>query len=201
MMLRCENLLKASDVQGLADGVRDDMRRSVVVLSVAALDTYAVDRFMEEFAKYLKRHELKYSQVRVLEESGISVKDVLEMLRLGVKRPYRRIRTKVEHHFSTKSYQSFRAINELYRFYGLPHIVDDAVGKAHLKTLGGKVDKMIRRRHSIVHEGDFNGWNKPDTIDRRQVGQWPEATRIFVRNMEAIVGNRFDREGEAGKKM
>lgn len=187
MMERCENLLRASDKSEVLDAVRDDMRRSVVMFAVSALDAYASDRFMEDFIKHIKGRKLSKIEVELLVDSGISVEVALELLSKRQKRPYRVIRSYVEKHFAKMSMQSFDSINLLYKYLGLKHIVDDALKNAEWKTLNKKIKAMLGRRHKIVHEGDYDGKHSLRDIDRGDVERWLKATRMLVESMEEIV--------------
>lgn len=187
MMERCENLLHASDGNGVLTSVRDDMRRSVVMFSVSALDAYASDRFMEDFTKHIKSHKLSAIEVDLLKDSGVTVEVALELMSKRQKRPYGVIRSHVEKHFAKMSMQSFDSINSLYKYLGLKHIVDDALENTKRKTLNSKINAMLRRRHKIVHEGDYDGKHNLQDIDRGDVDHWLKATRMLVDSMEEIV--------------
>ena len=187
VMERCWNLLHETDTNKIEKSVCDDMRRYVVVLSVSALDAFASDRFMENFTRHIKSHKLSDAEVELLQESGVTVDVALELLSDRTERPFRVIRSHVERHFSKHSCQSFDAINNLYKYLGLKHLVDDAMRNAEWKKLPSKISNMLKRRHTIVHEGDFDGKHNLRTIDRNEVERWLKAIQMLVESMDEIV--------------
>ena len=58
---------------------------------------------------------------------------------------------------------------------------------AEWKKLPSKISNMLKRRHTIVHEGDFDGKHNLRTIDRNEVERWLKATQMLVESMDEIV--------------
>lgn len=187
MLKRCSALLEFQCKPDIQEDIREDILRSVVVYLVSALDAYASDRFMENFTRHIQSHKLSKVEVELLEKSGVTVAVALELMSKRTKRPYGKIRTYVENHFSKMSMQSFNSINSLYKYLGLEHIVEDAIKKADRKTLPVKINAMLKRRHSIVHEGDYDGNHKLRTINFTDVNKWFNATSMLVESMDSIV--------------
>lgn len=187
VMERCRKLLHVSDGPEVEKSVCDDIRRYVVVLSVSALDAFASDRFMENFTKHIKSHKLSEIEVKLLQESGVTVELVLELLKGMSEHPFGVIRSLVEQHFKKHSCQSFKSINNLYKYLGIMHIVDDTLRTADRKKLPSKITKMLERRHKIVHEGDFDGKHNLRSIDRKEVERWLKATQMLVESMDEVV--------------
>lgn len=188
-MQRCDNLLELSEsVQ-----VHDELLRFVVVLCVSALDMYASDRFMENFAKHIRKGNLSPNEIALLKDSGVTLEVVLDLLKKHKKgkQPFRAIRGYVDKYFAKASRQSFAKINDLYAYYGLPKLSDNALQKCDRKTVGSKIQKMLNRRHKIVHEADYDGKHKLTVLNANEVRGWRKATEAFVDSVEEILCNRF----------
>lgn len=203
-MQRCDNLLKLAETAS----PRDELLRFVVVLCVSAFDMYASDRFMENFARHIRKRDLSPDEIELLKKSGVTIEVVLNLLKQNRKgkQPFRAISGYVDKYFAKASRQSFAKINDLYAYYGLPKLADNVLKKCDRKTIGGKIQKMLNRRHKIVHEADYDGKHKLTAIVPREVYAWRQATESFVGHMEEILCNRFNaksqkkRVGKKGKK-
>lgn len=188
VMSRCNQLLDLYETSQ-----NSDLLRSAVVFGVAALDAYALDRFMEEFVPFIKSHNLNGDRVKFLADTGVTLEFALGLIKDDRDRPFRLIRTVVEG-ASGKSMQSFQKINELYKFYGLKGICDNAIDATKKKRIRDNIVKMIARRHAIVHAADYNGKNKLQGLDKRTVSRWLESMKLFVYNFDKIVTNKFKKQ-------
>ena len=199
MMSRCEKLVEHSRSPQLTLEVREDILRAVVVYAVSALDSYASDRFMENFTQQIKGRKLSYKELSLLEDAKVSVQMVLELLCSKNARPFAVIRNQVAKHFATRSRQSFSSINELYGYFGIKNIADHAIRFAKRETLMVKINGMLKRRHRIVHEGDYDGKHRLARITEKEVLKWVKATKLFVESMESILQECLERRKKSGK--
>lgn len=196
-MQRCDALLAQAEKSPL----NEELLRFVVVLCVSALDMYASDRFMENFSRHIKTRSLASDEIELLKNSGVTIEVVLNLLKQHKKgkHPFRSIREYVDRYFSKASRQSFDKINDLYTYYGLRNLTDDALKRCDKKTVGSKIQKMLIRRHKIVHEADYDGKHKLAGLNAKEVCGWRKATETFVGCMEEIICNKFAPKSK-GKK-
>ena len=187
VMVRCDSLVAQSQGSPMCD----DTLRAAVVLAVSALDMYAADRFAEEFVPELKRKTPSKEDVDFFTEIGVGIKEVLGVLKETPKKPYKRLRKLLDDYLSRNSMQSFSQIERLYKYYGLPKIIDNACEKSGAKTLKNRVGKMLERRNEIVHNCDYDGKNALQPILRKDVEYWIRSLKKLVDNMEQIIHNRF----------
>tara|TARA_B110001469_G_C9593467_1_gene294591 strand:- start:50 stop:634 length:585 start_codon:yes stop_codon:yes gene_type:complete len=145
----------------------DDLVRSAVVLSVAAMDLYFTDVFSEHFVSYIKRKKPNESMVKILEKAGLNVEQSLEMF--SMKKPYRRIRTLIDAHFSRYVTQNFQKVDDLFVGYRIKSISRSAQTKLDRRNIVKRIEILIQRRHSIVHRGDLNEHNNVKPIDVKDV--------------------------------
>lgn len=188
-MARCEKILLLYE----KTEQNDDLLRWCVVLCVSALDMYASDRFMQTFTDHIKKGGLKQYEIKLLEDANVTLEVALDLLREQKRggRPYGKIRGFVERHFAKASRQSFAKIDELYAYYGFSSIVDNILQKGNRKTLATKIDAMLKRRHRIVHEADYDGKHNLAHLEVKKVRDWMGALKLFVESMEYILDNRF----------
>lgn len=197
-MQRCDALLELAEKSPL----KEEVLRFVVVLCVAALDMYASDRFMENFSQHIRHRTLKANEIDLLKKAGVTVEVVLNLLRRQKKgaHPFRAIRKYVDKYFAKASRQSFAKINDLYSYYGLGQLTNDALKKCGKKTVGKRVQRMLDRRHKIVHEADYDGKHKLTKLKKNVVCEWRKATASFVGCMEEILCNKFCAKRRNDKK-
>lgn len=185
-VLRCRHLL---DIYQQMPKEKDILR-AVVVLAVSALDMYASDRFMEEFVGFIKKHEVTDKTLKFLQNAGFTIADALRLFRDGKERPFRCIRTIVEHGYEKKAMQSFQSIDKLYGFYGVQGICHNAERKSKRKILAPLM-QMLNRRHEIVHAADYHGRNELKDIQIKKVIRWLKVLEILVNEIEEILTNKF----------
>ncbi len=197
-MQRCDALLELAEKVPL----KEELLRFVVVLCVAALDMYASDRFMENFSQHIRHRTLKANEIDLLKKSGVTVEVVLNLLKRQKKgaHPFRAIRKYVDNYFAKASRQSFDKIDDLYSYYGLGQLSNDALQKCGKKTAGKKMQRMLDRRHKIVHEADYDGKHKLTELKKDDVCEWRKATALFVECMEEILCNKFCTKSKTNNK-
>lgn len=167
-----------------------DILRASIVLAVAAFDAYATDCFSEKFIVYIKKHNIDDSMEKLLAESGFSIKFSLELLNSD--RPYRKIRTLIDRHYSKYTTQKLDVIDELFLQYRIKKITSNAAKKSgkNEKRLLGSVNKIIERRHSIVHDGDYNEHSRIKPVYESDVARI-EDLKLLVEKLDEIIENKF----------
>lgn len=159
------------------------------MLAVSALDAYVTDVFSEKLVKYLKKYSPDESLIELLNDAGLDTKEALKLINMV--RPYRRIRTLIEKHYSAYTTQRFNVIDELFLPYRLKNLTDNCQSKSGRKTLKSSVGKLISRRHNIAHDGDYNSHGRLRNISDATIERQIKDLRIFVKCMDEIVCNRI----------
>ena len=75
--------------------------------------------------------------------------------------------------------------------YRLKNLTDNAQKKSSRKSLKSSVEKLILRRHEIVHAGDYNSHGKIRSINEKQISTRIKDLEILVNNMDEIISNRM----------
>jgi hypothetical protein len=192
---RCEELARTYTI--LAEARKQnqkipapkDIIRASATLSVAALDAYITDVFTEYLVPYLKKYKTDTSLINLLSDAGLDTKEALNLLSMD--RPYRRIRTLVSKYYSSYTTQRFDAIDKFFLPYRLNKITDNAQKMSGRKSLKSSVQKLISRRHEIVHSGDYNSHGKINNINEKQIGTRIKDLEILVNNIDTIIANRM----------
>lgn len=144
-----------------------DMTRASVVLAVAAMDAYFTGVFAEKLVPYLKSKTTPGKDLlKVLSDAGLNTQTALELL--GMQRPYRRIRTLMDDYLEREVTQKTNKIDELFKSYGLIGLSENAEKKAKRKNLVTSIEKLVERRHQIVHRGDISPQGKLREIDHKK---------------------------------
>lgn len=168
--------------------ISQDILRGAIVLAVAAFDAYATDCFSEKFIPYIKKRRVDESLVELLEKAGFNIEFSLELIESD--RPYRKIRTLIEKYYSTYTTQRLNVIDELFLQFHIKKITENAAQKSHKKRLLSSIEKIIERRHCIVHDGDYNDFNRIKNVGENDLKRIGDLV-ILVNNMEEIVENKF----------
>lgn len=162
-----------------------DILRSSVTLAVAGMDAYFTDRFSESLVKFLKKRGATPDLTKILSDAGLNTAAALEMLTMD--RPYRRVRTLVEAHLSNYTTQKQDVIDELFLVYGVKDLCAHSQGLARRKTLLANVSAAVSRRHSIVHAGDLNAYNKARPIKAEAASRHVLNIDLFVNSAEELL--------------
>lgn len=170
--------------------VSQDILRGTIVLAVAAFDAYATDCFAEKFIFYIKHKGVDSALEELLTRSGFDIKFSLELINSD--RPYRKIHTIIEKYYSKYTTQRLSVIDELFLQYHILGITKNAANKSKKKRLLGSVQKIIERRHSIVHDGDYNEHKRIKNVSESDLKRISDL-EILVSNMDDIIEARFAR--------
>ena len=140
-----------------------DLIRSAIVLAVSGMDAYFTSRFTENLISFIKNKGTTRQLVDVLQKAGLNTEQALQMITMD--RPYRRIRTLVDQYLSEYTTQRFDVIDRLFEIYGINNLTTNAQGLTKRKALIKSIGRTIKRRHEIVHKGDYNSHDKLKEVD------------------------------------
>ncbi len=188
-MIQLYNELKETTDE--TENIPQDILRGAIVLAVAAFDAYATDCFSEYFVIYIKKYGVDSSLEKLLGNAGFTVKFALELI--NSERPYRKMRTLIEKYYYKYTTQQLKVIDELFRQYHIKDITKKAAqrsGKNEDRLLGS-VEKIIERRHNIVHDGDYNDQNRIKSVSKTDLNRIYDL-RLLVENMDYIIENRIN---------
>ena len=135
-----------------------DLIRAAIVFSVSAMDAYFTDRFCESLVPFVKKRGPTTGLVELLEAAGLDTEQALVMV--SMRRPYSRIRSIVQGHLARHVTQRFDVIDKLFLGYGLKDFCKNVADTTGKKRLLKSVEKLVERRHQIVHNGDINEHNR-----------------------------------------
>ena len=200
-MNRCDDLvrlytqLKTLQNSGVAVQPSQDILRAAIVLSVAAFDAYATDCFCEKFVWYIQTHRVDDSIIKLLQKSGFDVSYALDLI-ANASRPYRKLRTLIERYYAKYTTQKLTAINGIFLQYRLHNFTFDAANRIVSITPGirikdpkrllSSVEKIVNRRHIIVHDGDYNDHSRINEVteaDLKRIGH----IKLLVEGMDSII--------------
>ena len=163
----------------------DDLGRASIVLSVAAMDSYFTDAFIEKLIPFLKNKKPTKGLVTILKTSGFGVKEALELLH--EKNPFSRIRDILENYLATYVTQSTDKIDKLFLVYGYKDLCESAERKCRRKTLIKTVEKLVRRRHEISHGGDYLRNGKLRKFEQTSITGQVQSLEKFIEACDEIL--------------
>lgn len=154
------------------------------------MDAYFTSRFSESLVSYIKENGPTKDLIEILHKAGLDTEQALEMI--PMRRPYRRVRTLIDEHLSKHVTQRFDVIDELFKVYGILNLSDNAQGLASRKTLKRRVEKTVKRRHSIAHNGDYNKHYRLRDINADAIKKQIEEIELFVEKCEELITKVLD---------
>lgn len=166
-----------------------DLLRTAVVIAVAGMDAYFTDVFAERLVPFLKKKGTTKGLTDLLEAAGMDVEMALQLL--SMQRPFRRIRTLVEIHLTRHVTQRTKAINELFKAYGIPDICENVEKKLKRKRLLREIEILVERRHAIAHDGDLDSHGNPVDISETWVRNRVCEVQKLVATVDEILQNQF----------
>ncbi len=161
-----------------------DMGRFGIVLAVASMDDFFTRKYAEVMIKAIKRHGVNKKFTAMLEDAGLDVAGALELISMD--RPYRKIRTLAQEHYSNYTTQSTSKIDDLLETIGISKLCQHAQSRSKRKTLIKSISELVKRRHKIVHSGDLTRTGKLQAIDTRTVRRIPHV-QIFVKHANEYI--------------
>ncbi len=149
------------------------------------MDSYFTEAFIEKLIPFLRSNKPTKELIKTLERAGFGVGEALELL--NETNPYGRIRKTLENHLERYVTQSVDKIDSLFLAYGLKHISTSAQAKTQRTTLIKTVEGLVRRRHQIVHDGDYMKGGKLRIFDQKKVTREVQSMEKFVTACDEIL--------------
>ena len=165
----------------------NDILRAAIVLSVSSMDAYFTDRFSELIIPAIRAKNVGNNLIELIEKAGLDTHRSIELLTM--ERPYRRIRTLVEKHVSKKVTQRFDAIDEMFSCLGLSNFCRNIEASLGRKQLLRSIEILIERRHSIVHDGDYNKHGNLRRLNSYRIVSRIRYISIFIEGAEEFLKN------------
>lgn len=162
-----------------------DLIRSSIVLGVSAMDAYFTDRFCDIVVPYLKKHGPSKDLIQLLEKAGLDVEEALIMA--SMKRPFWRIKTLVHEYLDTYVTQRFEVIDELFMCFHIKNFSENVKKISKRTTILRSIEKLVQRRHEIVHEGDINDHGRLNKIKPRRIYNRLHNLDKFVSEADAFI--------------
>jgi len=164
-----------------------DVVRSAVVLSVAAMDAYFTNKFVEMLVPYIRKRGPNNELIDILEKAGLDTEQALVMATMS--RPFRRVRSLVQNYFEKYVTQKFDVIDKLFLCFGLKNLTKHTQGITKRKRLLRSIELLVERRHQIVHDGDLNSHGKLRRIDPTSVLGRIEDLAAFVEAADILLNS------------
>lgn len=173
---------------------RDDVARAAIVLAVAAMDAYFTDRYCAMLVPFIKKHGATPQIAARLQRAGLDVLQSLEMA--TIKRPFARVLSLMRAHLERKTTQRRDAIDALFRDYGVKSLVAEVEAATGRKTLFRRIDRLVERRHEIVHAGDLNSKGRSNNVDVEDIKRRIADVKVLVLQADHYLSTRFGAVGE-----
>jgi hypothetical protein len=182
-----ETIIKAKATTANVDA--SDLLRASLVLGVAAMDSYFTGIFAERFIRYIQKKGVNDKIVEILEKANFTIEVALELIAMD--RPYRGLRTRIDEHLSKCTTQSTSVIDDLFLAFRIKDISYNISKLKKRKRLISSINRSVKRRHQIVHEGDLNSHGKMNKITEVDIKKKLKDIIIFVAGADEILNNQL----------
>ena len=178
--------------------IRNDLRRSALITSVAAIDTYmhwmilrrlSSVRRQGDLPKALARYDMEFSEIANLADAIIAA----QRLRKGL-RPWVQVKDSLQKRLLQQTFQSYEQVGTAFALAGIDkgwsRIADILAVKA--EDIKSKLNQLVYRRNQIVHEGDITRASRPrklqyNEVDHDKVVADVDWIEKLVNAIEAVV--------------
>jgi len=167
----------------------NDLLRAAIVLKVAGMDAYFTDKFIEMLVPFLRKKGSTPNLLKVIEESGITLSDSINLMRS--KKPLQRVRTRVKGRIRKYVTQHYSKIDALYRGFGYTSLCSSAKGYAKDSKLVRNVYLLVRRRNGIVHNGDCDSKGNHKKIAAQAILNKMQDIDTFVYSCEHVLNSQL----------
>lgn len=185
VVTRCDTLL--THAEEIDEPLKSELIRMAVVLAVAGMDAFFTEKFSELLVPYIKRKKPTKDLLVILEKAKFDLSAAITMLQMD--RPHRRIRKLVDDYLETYTTQTTKAIDELFKSFGLKDFSENARKKTKRKKLLAGIQKVVLRRHEIVHQADLNAQGTLRNLSPPQVKKQVRNIKLFVDAADSIASN------------
>ncbi|MCS6521358.1 HEPN domain-containing protein [Curtobacterium citreum] len=149
--------------------VADDLRRSALALGVAALDTYLhwalAKAPLKKMPSALKNLDVPFGELVELSEAMAASRTTI--------RPKVRVRHTLERVILAHTFQSSRGVGDAMQMLGTRKAfakIETKINPAQkAQSIQDQLNRIVRRRNQVVHEGDMQRQSRPRRIAREPV--------------------------------
>lgn len=180
----------------------DDLLRSALTFAVSALDRYVHERVVRKIVPALRstKQNRDQKQFEIPASVAIEIVDkVVDERRRNpnaIIRPANIIRQRVQDLLNKKPLQSWKEVTYAFALIGISGIdgkIQTSLGIGDIKSFKSDLDRAIRKRNLIVHEGDLvrhlragNAQPKRNSIQSGEVKKAIDHIKTFVTELEKI---------------
>jgi len=193
---RADDLLDASRTDGLPQRAASDVRRSSIVLAIAALDTY-MHRLIVDRASMWGPLPRKLADVEVrFDQLVTEAKASYEAARREPfnSRPGVRTKSVLRNQLLLKTFQSSRQIEEALAMAGAAGNwgrIGQELGMTRAQ-IDARLNPIVARRNQIVHEGDYERLDRPqqarlNTLSENEARSRIQFLRELVNAIHAVI--------------
>lgn len=177
----------------------DDLLRAALSLGVSALDRYLHERVVKRIITSLKGPRLRRAQEALSIPATLAL-EMIDELKKASKggrrvRPANQLRNALQESLHTRTFQSWREIEEAFELIGVGGFtgrLQKAYALSDIQPLRNQLGNLVQRRNFIVHEGDLvrhqrGGRCRVRPVQRKYVADSLDFLDTLVTHMEAIT--------------
>lgn len=164
---RSRRLLSLADGNLRDTKVKNDLRRSALVMAVAALDSYMhwlVYRRLSDVRKEgdlpkpLAKLDMPFLDMASLADAAIEARRQKANIR-----PWVQVKNAIQKRLSRETFQSYEQVHRAFALAGIDKSWSRIANKlgSSTKDIEARLDYLVYRRNQIVHEGDITRASRP----------------------------------------
>ena len=155
--------------------IKNDLRRTAIVMSVAALDSYmhwlVIQRISSlrkegDIPKSLKKYQMPFSDLASVADTTIT-----QRKKGKDARPWVQIKNYLQKQILTDTFQSFEQVGAAFSMAGINKPWNDIANEMEITSddIKMRLNGIVYRRNKIVHEGDITRASRPRKLKYNDV--------------------------------
>lgn len=156
----------------------DDLLRAALTFGVSALDRYMHERVVKGIVASLRGPQLTRRQEEFSIPAVVAIRMSEEMARARREkrhiRPANIVRKRVQELLHARTFQNWAGLDYAFELLGITDLkgqLQEAYGVADFRPIREQLNRLIRKRNHIVHEGDLVRHQRGGLVRKSQVSK------------------------------
>lgn len=178
--------------------IKNDLRRSAIIMVTAALDSYmhwlviqrvSILRQEGDIPKALKKYKLPFSDLATLADAVIA-----QRKKGKDARPWVQIKNSLQRQILTDTFQSYEQVSSAFSMAGVERPWKKVAKELGVSTddIRKKLNGIVHRRNQIAHEGDIQRSSRPrrlkyNAIEHDQVEKDINWVDSLIKAVEVVI--------------
>lgn len=195
---RSRRFLLLSDKNLPDQKIKNDLRRTAIVMSVAAIDSYMHWLVLQRISKLrkegeipnlLKKYHISFSDLARLADSTIAQRKKGKDFR-----PWVLVKNSLQKQILTDTFQSFDQVSSAFAMAGINKPWKSIAAELGTtpEEIKRRLTRIVHRRNQVVHEGDIKRSTRPrklqyNSVDQKEIKDDVNWIDSLIKGVEKVI--------------